>query len=46
MANIGELSVGLKIDTASLKKMTNDIQTETKKSGDALEKDIGQGATK
>ncbi len=44
--NIGELSVGLKIDEGSLKSMTTKVQTESKKQGDAMEKEVGARGVK
>lgn len=41
MANIGELSVGIKVDESALRQMTKNVQTESKKAGDSLEKNIG-----
>lgn len=37
MANIGELSVGIKVDKASVAKMTKEIQSESLKAAKAVE---------
>lgn len=40
MANIGELSVGVKVDDKSLNKATKEVQTEFKKTWDSVEKNF------
>lgn len=40
MANIGELSVGVKVDEWSLSKATKKVQTDFKNTGDSIEKNF------
>lgn len=46
MANIGELSVGVKVDQTSLDKATKDVQTTFKKTGDDIEQNFTKRTTK
>lgn len=46
MANIGELSVGVKVDEWSLSKATKKVQTDFKKTGDSVEKNFTQKTEK
>lgn len=46
MANIGELSIGVKVDTNAVRKMTVDIQKNAQAAGASLEKEIGEKGKK
>lgn len=46
MANIGELSVGVKVDQTSLDKATKDVQTTFKKTGDDIEQNFTKKTSK
>lgn len=46
MANIGELSVGVKVDQGSLKTATNQVKSEFKNTGDQLENSMTNSAKK
>lgn len=40
MSNIGELSVGVKVDQGSLNKSTKEVQDSFKKTGDQIEQNF------
>ncbi len=46
MTNIGELTIGVKVDKSGLTAATKEVQTEMKKTGAAIEEEVGKKGKK